>query len=75
MEKQNAKTYKIRLTVTCKHLPQTEVAIRVSDAKLVALLVKGYSCDLSKGARRPRRANGQLVIKLPENYAAVLTAR
>ena len=57
-----------------EHLPEAEIAVRVGDAKLVALLVEGHSGHLGVGARRTRCADRQLVVELPQDYTAVLTA-
>lgn len=53
-------------------LPQTQFAIAIAYAKLVALLGEATACDLGIGARGAWTADRLLVSPFPDLYGAIL---
>lgn len=60
-------TYNVRLVSRRaeRDLPKTEIAVAISHAELVSLLIKLCVGHFGEGARRSRSADGLLVVPFP----------
>ena len=70
-----ASTYKEWSVLCVDHLPETEIAVAVSDAEFVALLVETNSSHFGESARRTRIRDRLLMVPLPQSDRPVLRAR